>query len=337
MDDLTDGIHEARIQCHNQCRQKMYAARVRRVHSSTYGTSPRVPKRKNNTNYPEPIIPSEKKISSPTLLSPDSITSNPEYIVQGLEYITQGHRALSYTDSGYGSLHRRSKSSEFNKFNKIRTTSFTSTPNVSLNQGNEHNPTIPELPESPCFSQPTPSHKLSQRIKSNPTLHYVSHTAPRSHRSQSMSSSIVTPMISITSSPDLSTRRKTDSKPYSVSHRNSLPESVMNKIIEADTASISDTLSQASSSQTEEGSPKSMGSTVIVRRSSLTGQMEHIRRPRKRNSLNGATETTVTKEKRPISTSVFNLTGSEYRVLNTGYKHNRRSRVILPNSIETTV
>ena len=52
--------------------------------------------------------------------------------------------------------------------------------------------------------------------------------------------------------------------------------SVMNKIVEdeIDSVSVSDTLSQASLSQlTDEGSPKSLNSTVIVRRSSLTGQI----------------------------------------------------------------
>lgn len=315
MEDLTNDIHEARIQCHNQCQQRFFSTGVRRVRSSTY--TPEI-KKKRTTPPNQRKAPHEKRASQPALLSPDSCVSSPEYIVQG-------HKSLGYTDSGYGSLNRREL--------RVRAASFaTSTPNVSLSQGNDYNPTIPELPESPCFSQQTPSHHLRDRVRSNPTLHYVSHTAPRHHRSQS---AIVTPIISITSSPDLSTRRRHDGKSYQLSHRNSLPESVMNKIVEdeIDSVSVSDTLSQASLSQLtdEGGSPKSQSSTVIVRRSSLTGQVEHIRRPRKINSFSGATEIELKLK------SSYYKTDPEYRVLNTGFKRNRKNRVILPNSIETTV
>ena len=220
-----------------------------------------------------------------------------------------------------------------------------------MSQGSESygllNPTIPELPESPCFSQPSPAHRHRERFESTPTLHYHSYTTPRHNRSHS--ASFTPPLINVTSSPNLSTRRRQDSHPHPhshppPSHRNSLPESVMNKIIEdeVDFVSVSDSLSQASLSQlssyNEECSPKSHGSTVIVRRSSLTGQVEHIRRPRKRNSFNERTDSSLTKDSSPKSSSVVNLTGGDYRVLNTGYKKNRRSsKIILGTSIETTV
>lgn len=114
----------------------------------------------------------------------------------------------------------------------------------------------------------------------------------------------------------------------------------MNKIVEGevDDVSVSDTLSQASlSQQTDEGSPKSQGSTVIVRRSSLTGQVEHVRRPRKRNSCNDFVDGVYKIDIGVKSSSTFNLTDPEFRVLNTGFKRNRRNKVILPNSVETTV
>lgn len=324
MDDLTNGIHEARIQCHNQCRNM---TGIRRVRSSTYTPQTPTGKRRISPSLKRIKKKSENVYGSSTLLSPDSAASSPEYVVQG-------HKSLGFTDSGYGSLNRRSKSTDM----RGRALSVaTSTPNVSLSQGNDYNPTIPELPEAPSsFSQPALTHKQIECIKSNPTLHYVSKTAPRHHRSQS-TSVIPPPIISITSSPDLSTREKNDSKLY---HRNSLPESVMNKIVEGevDEVSVSDSLSQASlSQQKDEGSPKSQSSTVIVRRSSLTGQVEHVRRPRKRNSCNDFVDGVFKTNIGIKSSSTFNLTATEYRVLNTGFKRNRKNRVILPNSVETTV
>ena len=70
-------------------------------------------------------------------------------------------------------------------------------------------------------------------------------------------------------------------------NKHSLSESVINSSIpedEVDYASVTDSLSQLSTC-TDEGSPKS-GSTIITRRSSLTGQIEHYRKPRlfKKNS-----------------------------------------------------
>ena len=336
MDELTTGITEARIQCHNQCRQRWIAANsgMRRGRSSTYSASV---KERKASKTPSPPTSNRNQSNSSGLLSPDSITSNPEFFAKS-------HKSVGITDSGYGSLNRKSKSAEL----RTRSTSLTSsTPDVSLSQGSESygllNPTIPELPESPCFSQPSPAHKHRERFESTPTLHYNAYTTLRHSRSHS--ASFTPPLINVTSSPNLSTRRRHDSHPHPPpSHRNSLPESVMNKIVEdeVDFVSVSDSLSQASLSQlssyNEECSPKSHGSTVIVRRSSLTGQVEHIRRPRKRNSFNDWTDSSPAKDSSPKSSSTVNLTGGDYRVLNTGYKKNRRSsKIILSSSIETTV
>jgi len=330
MEELITGIDKARVQCHNQCRQRSIVNRPRS--NSSY--SPRNTPRMRRTS---PSQPKKESGSPTTLLSPEMCNNSPAE-----HYFTaERHRSTSSTDSGYGSLKRKSSSNE-----KLRTRHSSiamSSPNISLSQGSESiggdwmsNPTIPELPESPLKKVST---RKATRMRSNPT-HYASFTTPRHFRSQS--ATIAAPIINITSSPELSVRRRHESQPYvrTISHRNSLPESTMNKIIEdeTDSGSITDSLSQASLSQQDEGSPKSQGSTVIVRRSSLTGQVEHIRKPRKRNSFNGKSEIGLVRDNGPKSNSTMNLTGSKYAVLNTGYKRNRRrNTIILQDSRETTV
>ncbi len=249
------------------------------------------------------------------------------------------------------------------------------------------NSTIPELPESPrpsAASQPCNS-SLSQDsfMQSMPSLSYHSYTTPNRHgrpasplsmsqRSYSTSTPKniavkvpsspkmmrLKPPLKATSSPDVSRKggpAKSDQHRHQLkthrSYHNSLPDSVMNSVIvedKVDGQSFTDSLSQISIC-TDDGSPKPTGSTIIIRRSSLTGQLEHIRKPRvatvKRNSSFDVSKDYSTQPgaARPRAVSVYagmhNQTlPKEFKVLNKGVRRRRTSRpIILNTSVETTV
>ena len=252
------------------------------------------------------------------------------------------------------------------------------------------NSIIPELPESPrpsAASQPCNT-SLSQDsfMQSMPSLSYHSYTTPnrhgcpasplsmsyhQQHRSYSTSTpknnavkvpsspkmTRLKPSFKATSSPDVS-KKAVPAKPDQHqlkthrSYHNSLPDSVMNSVIvedKVDSQSFTDSLSQISTC-TEDGSPKPTGSTIIIRRSSLTGQLEHIRKPRtvatvKRNSSFDVSKDYSTQSvARSRAASVCGLNNQtlpkEFKVLNKGIRKSRRrtSRpIILNTSVETTV
>ena len=343
MEDLTNGINQARLQCHNQCRKGTPNTSIRRARSSA---SPRMNQRKMSQTDPTSptIMVSPKEAEKPALTSPTLSSPEPQHVSP--EPIELRQRSISVSDSAYSSSSSYMSFGSFGRnvtnSTRIRTLSLTA-PNVSLSQGSESigsdwlsSSTIPELPESPTMSI-TSSPILKVKNNSTPTLNYSSSTAPRpSKRSYSTSTSL-------SFNHEGSKPKLRDYQPFQSlsSHRNSLPEAVMNKIMEdeVDTGNVGSSLSQASLSQistADEGSPRSQGSTLIMRRSSLTGQVEHIRRPRYRLKNNSFHASQRSRSK-SNSFNSLNTTGQEYKVLNTGFRHNRKSRIILPNSIETTV
>lgn len=228
--------------------------------------------------------------------------------------------------------------------------------------------TIHELPESPTYMSTT---SLSN---SSSSLHCYSiySTAPRSAYRRSVSVSSPPSSAANHRSPTVLTSTPNISQPYEKEyyhtlptqvHRNCLSERVINSSIpedEVDNASIADSLSQLSTC-TDEGSPKNNGSTIITRRSSLTGQIEHYRKPRLLTKKNSQPKELLTK-KSSLPMDVMIKTSSQrngetstkkdlnlllktpassagFKVLNKGRKsrrYSRRTSVILP-SIETTV
>lgn len=134
-------------------------------------------------------------------------------------------------------------------------------------------------------------------------------------------------------------------------HRNST-DNVMNSVIAEDKADVqsfaSDSLSQLSTC-TDDGSPKAVGSMVIIRRSSLTGQLEHVRKPRsvaavKRNSSFDVSKEHSTTNVDLVRQRAFSVCGmnkhavtDDFKVLNRGFRKRRRKQVILNTSVETTV
>ena len=210
---------------------------------------------------------------------------------------------------------------------------------------------IHELPESPKIAFSSPFSVSSVSLHSQKSADGFRRSTSMS--SPPSSSGTLRHSHLVTSTPNISQpyekRDYYHTLPSTLStHRNSLPESVMNTVIpedQVDNSSISDSLSQLSTC-TDEGSPQNSGSTVIVRRSSLTGQIEHYRRPRPLNKKNSASMDLCEKpaSEKADQTGQARLnsatgTKEEFKVLNRGYKSKRKSKrmsVILP-SIETTV
>lgn len=125
--------------------------------------------------------------------------------------------------------------------------------------------------------------------------------------------------------------------------RHSLPDSVMNTAIpEGQVDEGTGSLSQLSTC-TDDGSPRN-GSTIIARRSSLTGQIEHYRKPRFLNKKNSYSKELSGESLKQNLRDSNSSSGSdvEFGVLNKGFrksglKRQRVSHVILHSSIETTV
>lgn len=213
---------------------------------------------------------------------------------------------------------------------------------------------IHELPESPktVFSSPFSSSSAS-------LLSHRTFQAETFRRSVSVSSppgssqTLKHNSKMMTSTPNVSQPHEKRDYYHTLpnihsAHRNSLTDSVMNTVIpedQVDTSSISDSLSQLSTC-TDDGSPRNTSSNVIVRRSSLTGQIEQYRKPRSLNKNNSASvdlcekPSSSTKETRSRTNSCTGTKETEFRVLNKGYRSKRKSarmsQIILP-SIETTV
>ena len=193
------------------------------------------------------------------------------------------------------------------------------------------NTTIPELPESPNSVRSSPSSSHRTHVTSSPKRFIFQ------------------------SSPNLQDNRREihvrsrQSSIGSSSNQNSLPESVLSQVRSQDNLDTMsyDNLSQVSNC-TDEGSPR-LGSTVILRRSSLTGQLEHFRNPKaaliKRNSsFNTPTEKSLLSVTgfSPLSCSFGSLSDAargerkNYSGRSQRKVGRRKQSVILP-SIETTV
>ncbi len=206
--------------------------------------------------------------------------------------------------------------------------------------------TIHELPESP---------RSSFSSSSNSSLHIFG-TTPRnscsykrslSASSGSSPSSVHKNNSIMTSTPNVS--HSLDEGYYHTlpniasSHRNSLPESVMMSTTipedEVDGACYGDNLSQLSLC-TDGGSPKG-GSTLLVRRSSLTGQLEHYRKPRLLVKTNPNSKDSVIKRPKQNAGSVCDVREApsrepDFRSLRKKTSRRKRISIILPG-IETTV
>ena len=224
--------------------------------------------------------------------------------------------------------------------------------------------TIHELPESPTFVSTT-----SLLSTSNCSLHNNATTTTTNNYRRSLSVSSPPPTSSatlsrsprLTSTPNVyhsSSSSGSDKRDYyhtlpNMLRRNSHSDNnVMNTTIpegEVDSSSITDSLSQLSTC-TDEGSPKNGGSTIVVRRSSLTGQIEHYRKPRlmKKSSSSSSSSSSSQalqakdqKQREAVQSRTLPSRGKdvEFRVLNRGVRKsskNRTSKIIL-SSIETTV
>lgn len=358
---------------------------LRRVHSSgeKYTNSVCLTSQPSDTSLDVPDGPSSFRGEPLKTFNENSQCSQEEYNMKesaadsayGGSCSTRGYRSDSFS-----STESRSRSSSLNIGGSLSQNNDV----FGSWMSNSTIPELPESPRPSVASQSHTSLSQDSFMQSMPSLNYQSHSTPNwrgrlasplsvsVHQHHSYSTSTpkkysfkapsspkmmrLSPSFKATSSPDVS-RKGVPAKPEhhqsknhmsQRSYHNSLPDSVMNSVIvedKVDTHSFTDSLSQISTC-TEEGSPKPTGSTIIVRRSSLTGQLEHVRKPRlvatvKRNSSFDVSKDYSTQE-RPRASSVCVLNHQtlprEFRVLNRGVRKSRRRRpIILNTSVETTV
>ena len=319
MDTLTNGIREAHTQCCNRKYLVPQASQtsLRRVQSV-----------------------GENRINGAKLLrynSKDDIDGTPPTVEDSIQsvgstsQVSLGENPLVASGCFSDSVSSRSSTSSYS-YSTGRSISSLSIPKTAMSGLSndvftEDCSTIPELPESPKWCTPrTP--QLSSKLPSPASQLHLSFT--------------------VTSTPDLVKRQMQDyrSSPRMSSQRKSLPEAVINKLRykeSVDSLNGYDSLSQVSSC-TEDGSPKS-SSSLIFRRSSLTGQIEHIRRREiehvKKKSTHNSSEKLLL-ESGLLSSSLGNVceASKEYKVLNKGHRSRRRypyKKQIILTSVETTV
>lgn len=183
---------------------------------------------------------------------------------------------------------------------------------------------IPELPESPCLSS------VPDYCSSSSALYSLHGTAPRKESFSSPTPpSRLRHTSMVTSTPNMSRCSEGEDNYYTLPVR---PRVMSTSIPEDEVDYANDNLSQLSAC-TDEGSPNS----VIIRRSSLTGQLEHFRKPRYYIKKMEIMETKSAAQCRAES----NKRDTGFRVLNKGVRKSikrslRLDQVILP-SVETTV
>ena len=316
MDTLTNGIREAHTQC---CNRKFLVPQA------------------SQTSLRRVQSVGENRINGAKLLrynSKDDIDGTPPTVEDSIQsvgstsQVSLGESPLVASGCFNDSVSSRSSTSSYN-YSTGRSVSSLSIPKTAMSGLSndvfaDDCSTIPELPESPKWCTP----QLSSKLPSPASQLHLSFT--------------------VTSTPDLVKRQMQDcrSSPRMSSQRKSLPEAVINKLRykeSIDSLNGYDSLSQVSSC-TEDGSPKS-SSSLILRRSSLTGQIEHIRRREiehvKRKSTHNSSEKLLL-ESGLLSSSLGNVcdASKEYKVLNKGHRSRRRyphKRQIILTSVETTV
>lgn len=352
MDELITGIKSVHLHCQNYAKahsppvSQMLA--IRRVHSSHARSKRSV--NMSPTGRGHNLSPTGRGYNA-------NETSSPDYFIESPDLSQETNSTLSASSQGSGSgslqMRNRSKSSAASFESKIcKPLTFISSPVLgaggegSASQEDVWMPSgaIPELPESPRLSISSNSITNSSSSLQN----CAEHTAVPSNLYR-RSYSTTTPPLSIssfndpsiiTSTPNVSTHQSPPNHyfhtmPAPSHHRSSLPESVLRAIIhedQVDNSNCSDNFSC-----TDEGSPKSAGNgNTIVRRSSLTGQLELDRNPRLSNG-----KLYPQKElKRNTSSSSWNApmgNNQDFKVLNKGVRKSTRKRKVILPSIETTV
>ena len=319
MDTLTNEIREAHTQCYNRKHLVQQASQtsLRRVQSVG----------ENRINGAKLLRYNSKDDidgTSPTV--EDSINS-----VGSTSQVSVGESPLVASGCFGDSVSSRSSTSSYS-FSTGRSISSlsipkTATSGLSVDVFADDCSTIPELPESPKWCSPRMP-QLSSKLPSPASQLHLSFT--------------------VTSTPDLVKNQNQNhrSSPRMSSQRKSLPETAISKLRfkdSVDSLNGYDSLSQVSCC-TDDGSPKS-SSSLILRRSSLTGQIEHIRRREieyvKRKSNYSSSEKLLL-ESGQLSSSLGNVCDAsrEYKVLNKGHRSRSRypyKKQIILTSVETTV
>lgn len=264
MEELTNGITEVRKQCSFRCVRTPSSSCLRRIRSHSeakcHSISPRVVKR---------TVPPREDVDSPaqqgnsedsTSTASSSPTVSPVLGVKGSSSSSHDVRldespaSQSFSESvrsdSISSARSRGSSVHF------RDASLTE---VFFDEA------IPELPESPRLDLMELPHSPNQRRRASSIYSFKAISTPDMARK-----------------PEFSSLPPTLNKLY---FQSSLPDTVLNSTVpeeEETSLSFNESLSQSqgSSCADEGGSPRT--GAIILRRSSLTGQLEHIRKPKKR-------------------------------------------------------
>lgn len=284
-----NGIQSMNTRCHNQQQLKkqlsfptpsdIYSS-IRRVRSTA--TAAMRPSNLNITRDRSTTDNDSQELDTPNLSQDSTLSASSQTSLTNLNLPLMRQRSAS---AAANLKHKPSKPPPISIQNAVSCSNIEEKPWVPATP-------IHELPESPTFV-------LSS---SSPSLQCYSIHGTALRGGYRRSCSVSSPPAStretkrsptmITSTPNISHPCETEyyhTLPNMLSHnKQSLSEGVIKSSIpedEVDHASVTDSLSQLSTC-TDEGSPKSSGSTIVTRRSSLTGQIEHYRKPRllKKNS-----------------------------------------------------
>lgn len=366
MEELISGIRTVHLQCQQQQQLQLQSpvhsdlSSIRRVRSST--TPNKRPSNlsitRNDVSYANSSC-SQEYLANTSFLSQDTLSQSSQCL------------------SSQPVMRQRSESASTTykyKPHKPPTLSFQNAGSYnSVEEFSVPTTTIQELPESPkfvscaslfdCSASPSEYSIYGTTPRSRYTRSFSASSPPSSHRSPSSQGQRYD-LSMVTSTPNINIAHPEGEPYHTLPSKHSADKSplpVMTTVIpedEVDNRSVTDSLSQHSQlSANEEGSPKN-GSSIIVRRSSLTGQIEHYRRPRAHSLAVGKKKNSISKDlgktfsnyecrlTTPTPTPPGSLGGSnssQFRVLNKGvkkYSSKRRSarlsQVILP-SVETTV
>ena len=337
MDSLTSGIKEACIQCRKMSKQSsstsLSSSSLRRVHSigesEASSLSPRTPKR---VRVPQEETDGVASDDAASIRTRSSTTASRESLKNSPIFKHRHHGSISsysLSSSVFGSsssfhfsldtLRERSESSPAttNAISKESTANLDDFIDDWFSAV-----TIPELPESPRSLTPSmPSFTATRHLKLSP------YTYSRQH-----------------STPNLNESRKFYTSPrLNRGPRNFVSDDTLNKVLLGDSDDSLNNTSLENLSQVspclDRDSPGRSGSRMIVRRSSLTGQLEHVRNPKmhvKRNSSFNAPIKTFPSDSSLLSASSY---GSDPLVAKTHRKSPRpyKRRSIIVTSIETVV
>lgn len=214
---------------------------------------------------------------------------------------------------------------------------------VSVDESRNPRLVILEHPESPRLSS-IRDYDACSNASFHSTCQDLTNNQKESHSSPAHASWLAERLTSIgTSIHSRSQYIAEDGEDYYYT----LPVRILSSSIAEEQVDCNTRLSQLAGGYRDEGSPKQGGSTFIIRKSSLTGQLEHFRKPHCHVKKVAATETKCISQSKTESGNHNDDGASSFRVLNKGVRTSSKRKSTKPTStqvnpvlldgIETTV